>query len=443
MKARLYFLSAVAFIFASAVAIGCSKSDEPNPTPDPTPDPQPTPSTQGPKIGDILPAWTEGDLDIHSISTGRGESNFYIMPDGTTLLVDAPGVLVTDEMFKSKGDEGATPARPDWSVSSGSVVGRYVKTYAPNGKIDYWLNSHFDTDHIGNYPPDYPTNNSLCAKNTDGDFWLNGIAEIGSMIPIGKIIDRGYTKPIDRSGEKRIADYIRFVNWSIKTNGTNYEEARPGSKTQIAMLYNPAKYSNFNIRILCAAGVYWTGAGENTTSNLPTSSAELQAANPAENIYSVAFMLNFGNFNLFSGGDLQYNGRSTYPWKDAERPLIPIVRKVEVMKACHHATNYTNSAELLAVLKPDVVWINPWRTPHPNIDTVNRFLNANNQVVLLSTNVSPEHKTELGALANKFASWNGHIVIRVKADGSYKIYILDDNDENHKIIRILGPYKSK
>lgn len=439
MKKRLYILSLAGMLLVSATAFGCSKSDEPTPTPEPSP----SPSETEPKVGDILPAWTEGELDIHSISTGRGESNLYIMPDGTTLLVDAPGVLVTDEIFKSKGDEGATPARPSWSISSGSVVARYVKTFAPHGKIDYWLNSHFDTDHMGNYPPDYPTNNSLCTKNSEGNFWVNGIAEIGTILPIGKIIDRGYKKPVDRSGETRMADYIRFVNWSAKSKGTVYEEARPGSKSQIAMLYNPEKYSGFNIRILCAAGVYWTGSGENTTSYLPVSNAELQDAKPAENIYSVAFMLTYGNFNLFSGGDLQYNGRSSYAWKDSEKPLIPIVRKVEVMKACHHATAYTNSAELLAVLKPDMVWVNPWRTPHPNAETVNRFLKANPQTVLLSTNVDPGHKTELGGLAEKFSSWNGHIVIRVRGYGSFRVYILDDNDENHKITRILGPYKSK
>ena len=441
MRMRLYTFSFTGFLLASAAAFGCSKSDEPSV--DPTPPPIPGSSITEPKTGEVLPPWTEGELDIHSISTGRGETNFYIMPDGTTLLVDAPGVLATDEYFKSKGDEGATPARPGWGVSSGTVVARYVKAYAPNNKIDYWLNSHFDIDHMGNYPPDYPSNNSLCAKNTDGNFWVNGIAEIGTMIPIGKIIDRGYRKPVDRSGENRIADYIRFIGWSARTNGSLYEEAKPGSKTQITMLYNPDKYSNFNIRILCASGVYWTGTGENANTYLPSSSAELQEAKPAENIYSVAFMLNFGNFNLFSGGDLQYNGRSTYSWKDAEKPLIPIVRKVEVMKACHHATAYTNSDELLAVLKPDVVWMNPWRTPHPNPNTVNRFLAANSATVLLSTNVDSGHKAELGALADKFSSWNGHIVFRVKPDGTYRIYILDDNNEERRIARILGPYKSR
>ena len=35
-----------------------------------------------------LPAWSEGYLDIHTISTGRGECLFLILPDGTSIVVD-------------------------------------------------------------------------------------------------------------------------------------------------------------------------------------------------------------------------------------------------------------------------------------------------------------------------------------------------------------------
>ena len=36
-----------------------------------------------------LPAWQKGYMDIHHISTGRGDCNFMIFPDGTTMMVDA------------------------------------------------------------------------------------------------------------------------------------------------------------------------------------------------------------------------------------------------------------------------------------------------------------------------------------------------------------------
>src|SRR5690554_6729158 len=36
-----------------------------------------------------LPAWEKGYLDIHFINTGRGDAAFIVMPDGSSLLVDA------------------------------------------------------------------------------------------------------------------------------------------------------------------------------------------------------------------------------------------------------------------------------------------------------------------------------------------------------------------
>lgn len=41
------------------------------------------------RVGDVLPAWAAGTLDIHQIVTGRGNSAFMMFPDGTTLLLDA------------------------------------------------------------------------------------------------------------------------------------------------------------------------------------------------------------------------------------------------------------------------------------------------------------------------------------------------------------------
>ena len=40
-------------------------------------------------IGQPLPPWREGWLDLHHINTGRGNAAFYILPDGTTIPSDA------------------------------------------------------------------------------------------------------------------------------------------------------------------------------------------------------------------------------------------------------------------------------------------------------------------------------------------------------------------
>ena len=58
-----------------------------------------------------LVPWSKGNLDIHFISTGRGNSTFILMPDGTTLLIDA-GDLNEDS-------ERLTPSVPDSSKTPG------------------------------------------------------------------------------------------------------------------------------------------------------------------------------------------------------------------------------------------------------------------------------------------------------------------------------------
>jgi len=40
-------------------------------------------------VGQPLPQWKEGYLDLPHINTGRGSGAWYIFPDGTTMLVDA------------------------------------------------------------------------------------------------------------------------------------------------------------------------------------------------------------------------------------------------------------------------------------------------------------------------------------------------------------------
>ena len=175
----------------------------------------------GAKVGEVLPAWQEGTLDVHSISTGRGESFLYIFPDGTSMLIDAGGSLLNDTICNHLDIATCFPARPSKDISCGKAVADYVKHFNPNGKtVDYWVNSHLDTDHIGNFPETHAALSSYSAnikKHPEGGFYLNGVNEVGTLLDFKKMIDRDYTIPVDRSKEKRIADYVIFIDWTKKT----------------------------------------------------------------------------------------------------------------------------------------------------------------------------------------------------------------------------------
>lgn len=407
------------------------------------------------KVGEPLPAWTPGTLDVHSISTGRGESFLYIMPDGTTMIIDAGGSLITEEVVAKDPDQTAAPlaARPSLNISSSTVIANYVKHFNPNGnKVDYWLNSHFDTDHMGNFPETYAAISSLSksiTKHSDGDFYLNGINELGTLLDFKKIIDRGYTTPIDRSGEKRFKDYIRFLKWTKSTKGTIYETAKVGHNDQLVLNYSPTLYPDFKIRILCGGAYYWTGTGEEKKTYLPLNADgtpdvdAIKSAGSKENIYSIAIMLDWGKFNLFSGGDLQYNNRSVCSWFDAETPLCNIVHEVEVMKANHHGSKNANSYELLSKLSPKTLLLTPWRGTHPKIEALADIVKASPLINIFATGVARESRTAVAEYADRFKAWDGHIVLRVAKDGQYKIFSLDDTNEQYRVKGIFGAYQSK
>ena len=388
-------------------------------------------------IGEVLPDWQEGYLDIHAINTGRGESTFFILPDGTTMMVDASSSLISPN-----NEFPPPPRKPNDNISSGKAISNYIKHFLPsdNKRLNYILISHFHPDHMGGESSSMPL-------GPDGNFTKNGVTEIGVEIPFDLLMDRGYPDydyPWDRKPTALISNYIKFFNWAKDAHNASAEQFEAGRNDQIILKKNASKYKDFEIRNLAVNGEVWTGNGIESTSRLPEDSIELNAAEPNENIFSNVFQLSYGKFDYFTGGDIQYNGRTQHPWKDIEAPIAEVVSQVDVMKASHHGTSNTNSSTLLNKLKPEVVLCHPWRDVHPNPETVQRFYDANNSCKIFLTNLDPSNREKLGANAAKLRSTNGHIVVRVAPGGEeYSVYSLDDSNEKYLIKQVFGPFKSK
>lgn len=388
-------------------------------------------------IGKTLPDWQEGYMDIHAINTGRGESTLYIFPDGTTMLVDAAGSLLS-----SSDEIPPTPPKPNSSISSGQVITNYVKHFikaASNDTLNYILLSHFHSDHMGSYSTSLPMASS-------GNFRMGGITEVGAKIPFKKIIDRGYPNysyPTNKTSTDFMSNYIEFINWSKTAHNATAEQFHVGKSDQISLTHNPSEYSNFKVHNIVANGLVWAGNGTGSVNTLP-SVKELVAANADENIFSIGFHLSYGLFDYFAGGDLQYNGKSTYSWKDIETPVAGVMTPVDVMKANHHGTLYTNGETFLNKLDPQVVLIHPWRDVHPNPETIGRIYAENNTCKIFTTNMTSANKVRLAEYMSKICTIQSHIVVRVAPKGlEYTIYILDDTNEEYKVNKIFGPYQSK
>lgn len=404
------------------------------------------------KVGKALSGWQEGWFEIHSINTGRGESFFYILPDGTTVLIDAAGANPMDEELESHGYPLA-PARPSSDITSGQVIADYLQHYLPDvseGRLNYAVVTHFHGDHMGVISEGMPV-------HPDGGFILAGMTEVGSIIPIDVIIDRGnvgnrpsknYFNVATRS---RYDNYIKFLNWSSVKNGTKRVTALAGCLDQIAMVHSSSDHDDFYIRTISSNGNVWNGEeGGGFTSNLP-SDEELMAIGSGkgavpENVLSVSMHFKYGPFDWFAGGDCQYSGRNKFDYYDIETPISKVMAKVEGMKANHHATKLTNSTELLSVLQPDFVIAGTWKDIHPNPSTVERFYNASPDVQFYATNTTEGAKAileEHGIDWTKFAGLQGHVVVKVAPGGKeYRILVLDDSDQEYRVKSISETFKS-
>ena len=103
------------------------------------------------QVGQPLPNWQAGYLDIHHINTGHGDAAFYIFPDGTTMLLDAGEMDPNSPRINSP--RNAT-LHPNNSKRAYEWIADYIKNFHPtpsNPVIDYSVITHFHDDHFGSY----------------------------------------------------------------------------------------------------------------------------------------------------------------------------------------------------------------------------------------------------------------------------------------------------
>lgn len=389
--------------------------------------------------GGTLPAWREGELDIHHINTGRGEAQLLILPDGSSVLVDMSGRTNEQAPF-------SLPTRPDASRAPGEWVARYVRRVVP-GKakgLDYAVISHFHGDHMGTIDADSP----LSAKG----YRLSGITQVAESVPIAKVIDRGwpgYDYPAPLHGTT-MDNYRRFLDWQVRNRGMKVERFQPGRKDQIVPVHDAEAYPGFEIRNLYANGVLWTGEGESVRALFPSAERMAGQGAPGENKLSIAFRVRYGGFDYYTGGDLSSVDEeiafAPAAWKNVEPEVARACGPVDAMKANHHGSWDANSIPFLAALQPRVIVIATRADGHP---AVNAYKRMTSQAVwpgqrdIFITHLSDATaKTTYGA--NAAASTQGHVVIRVEKGGAhYRVFVLDDADEAMKIKAVSGPYASR
>lgn len=402
---------------------------------------------------DQLPAWSKGYLYIHHISTGRGNSTYLVMPDGTTMLIDAGEA---DPKFAEMvAPLKAFPLRPNGDHSAGYWIADYIRQFAPAGRpamLDYALITHFHTDHMGTVTPDKPMSRT-------GAYRLAGITDVADLIPIRTLVDRAapnYNYPVDLHkcampgglpGDNGLSleNYLDFADYRLK-HSQAVVGLKAGALDQIR-LKDAGAFPTFHVRNIASSGVIWTGAREETQDYIPKDA--VTDCHFDENPFSNVLTFSYGRFKYYTGGDIPGVPAYNQPWwRDVETPVSAVVGPVDVMVLDHHGNRDTVNANILRNLAPRVLVQLNWLSPQPGEEVVNRMasqgLYAGPRDVF-SIGMAPESRVAIGPIMDSiYKSYNGHIVIRVAPGGNqYEVFILDDTNSRREVLKRFGPYQSK
>lgn len=397
-----------------------------------------------------LPDWEPGFLDIHHINTGRGDAAFMIFPDGTTLLVDAGDMSETHARTTSSRNAKLVPngskTAPEWIVD-------YIDQFLPTKqerKLDYVLITHYHDDHFGEV-------DSL-RKIAPGGYQLTGIMEVGTLIPINTLIDRGFDFPVNLKDGKvqsqerfskdkygmipTLKEYWKFIAYQSEKVGLKNEALQVGSNHQIVLQQYPTDYPDFSVRNIASNGTIWTGYDD--TFYALFEQGEYHGENPLSNVIRI----DYGKFNYYTGGDISgINGFGQTDLDALESHVAPVIGAVDVATLNHHGNRDSQNPFYVRTIRPRV-WIQQnWTADHPGEEVLRRITSKElypGDRDIFSTIMLQGTKDVIGGRLDQYKGQEGHIVVRVYDNGdSYDIYVLDDTTEEREIKSKHGPYKAR
>ncbi|CAB9515146.1 Inherit from NOG: competence protein ComEC [Seminavis robusta] len=403
----------------------------------------------------VFDPWKPGFLDIHHLYVGSSVSTFIILPDSTTLLIDAGQVNLEKQRqwWKSLGPPydklKALDPVPIASKSPSEWIFDYMTEFWPSSKqrhnrtLDYLLATHFHSDHFG----EPNNNNNLSAVS------LSGIPWIASQLPIGKLVDRGYPqydfpKDLRSAGDDNTKHYIDFVDTTIATKQSkiSMEQFQVGSKTQIRPLHGQQQ-EDLVIQVIKNNNLV---VQNNDNDEATTTIAQINGTfldehgQWNENALSAAFVIQYGDFRYYEGADQEVvrekHGNTIL--LDTIGPTARAAGAVDVASLNHHGHGVT--AEFVDVMDPPVVVLQGWCSDQPKSESVRLLQSPSRQI--FATHVFPERLNAMGPeLARLFASTWGHVVVRVHPPAAddpqqpqtYEIFVLDGQ---RQLKSYHGPY---
>lgn len=398
---------------------------------------------EGLDAADRLPPWKPGELELHFIYTGCGENMFYRLPDGTAILNDV------GDAYRPK-DVAYTPLLPSPDRLGGEWTSRYIQRVYGESVIDYLMFSHWHDDHIGHA--------GFGRKNTpDMDYRYRTTADgrkIDGFLCVAE--DFGFRRYFDhqypeRGTYKSQGSCMQLVApWveEQKRKGLAVEPFKVGALDQIALLRDPGKYKGvFSVRNVCANGRLWDGMDGVRDYAAETVAATGVVSLP-QNMLSMGFVIQYGRFRYWTGGDIQPSFRKQgFSTKDGpvnyEAEVGRRVGPVTVCKTNHHGCGDAMCADFIRSVRAQAYITNVWSHWHVDKGTMERMSSRELHPdfdPLIIPNFMPTDRAEkfrdMPFMKNVPPETKDgvHVVVKVAPGGeTYWIYLVDARDESMRV----------
>ena len=313
-------------------------------------------------MAETFAGWKKGELQVHFIHTGVAESIFFILPDGTTMLVDCG-----DHPALTRLDL-AVPVVPDPGRLAGDWIARYVRRVLPadtpvlNGRplIDRMVLTHFHADHCG-------SRMWQTRKREDEPLpgcFRSGFALAAETLAFRDAYDRGwpdYSGPHDTRFPADELEHMRRLYAALaERDGLAVHRLEPGAADQLGLRRDPDAVRDFSIVNIAVNGC--VRARDGRVRDL-LAECPLFAATE-ENGLSFGMLVRYGKFSLYSSGD--FSGKRTDETGrefDLEEMFAPELPPVDVAKINHHG-HWTMPASLIRALSARVWTACVWDQLH-------------------------------------------------------------------------------